>query len=38
MCFMLMGKQRLPLVTKISCQKLTTNKTKHFIECLQATI
>ena len=26
MCFMLMAKQRLPLVRKISCQKLTTNK------------
>ena len=29
MCFMLMGKQRLPLVRKISCQKLTTNKTSE---------
>ena len=27
MCFMLMAKQRLPLVRKISCHKLTTNKT-----------
>ena len=26
---MLMGKQRLPLVRKISCQKLTTNKTSE---------
>ena len=29
MCFMLMGKQRLLLVRKISCQKLTTNKTSE---------
>ena len=29
MCFMLMAKQRLPLVRKISCQKLTTNKTSE---------
>ena len=26
---MLIGKQRLPLVRKISCQKLTTNKTSE---------
>ena len=30
MCFMLMAKQRsLPLVRKISCHKLTTNKTSQ---------
>ena len=29
MRFMLMAKQRLPLVRKISCQKLTTNKTSE---------
>ena len=29
MCFMLMTKQRLPLVRKISCHKLTTNKTSE---------
>ena len=29
MCFMLMAKQRLPLVRKISCQKVTTNKTSE---------
>ena len=29
MCFMLMRKQRLPLLRKISCQKLTTNKTSE---------
>ena len=29
MHFMLMTKQRLPLVRKISCQKLTTNKTSE---------